>query len=286
MCALAATPASGAGGLAELPNVAQKLTAYGGYVVFSQLGANRAWWLMAWHAGSITRLDVPTRSIPFDAQAGAAANGKPVVLFSKCVHDPPAVRAAPTEPKLEDPMLAWSKAVGCRIYALALPRGAPRPVLEIPTPSGVSDSTPAIWNGEVAFARHVGGSRFTSIYLWHPASRTLTRLGGGSASCPAASAVQGAPICALQGHVASTWVEGMSLDPSAIAYEWVMRVTGNAGIGSNAEPELRVDPLRGGHQDAPSQIVSTGLVKGTCGGLRSELAERGRQRRAVQQHQR
>src|SRR5271157_2265594 len=68
--------------VAQLPNAALQLTAYGGYVVFSDLDAAGRWQLIAWHHGTTSTLAVPERSIPFDASAGPSANGRPTVVFS------------------------------------------------------------------------------------------------------------------------------------------------------------------------------------------------------------
>jgi hypothetical protein len=161
--------------LAALPNAAQKLTAYDGYVVFSQLDSKDQWSLMVWHAGSIKPLPVPARSIPFDAEAGSMANGRPAVVFSKCTADPPFVHHLPED---EDPTPEWSKAVGCRIYELPLPAGTPKLITNIHTP-GASDSTPAIWRGDIAFASRNDGSRSPSRKFLRSEARSPVFVGVG-----------------------------------------------------------------------------------------------------------
>jgi hypothetical protein len=139
--------------LAQLPNAAQKLTAYDGYVVFSQYEPSaRDWHLMVWHSGSIGPLPVPARDMPFDANAGPAANGRPAIVYSRCAQDPPPPTANELQSSeyLREPV--WTDARGCRIYELALPNGSPKLVKGIYKP-GASDSTPAIWDGDIAFAR-------------------------------------------------------------------------------------------------------------------------------------
>ena len=65
LCSAAASPAHGAAivstEVAELPGAAEKLSAYGGYVVFSQAESRTRWRLMSWHDGVVTRLNVPAR---------------------------------------------------------------------------------------------------------------------------------------------------------------------------------------------------------------------------------
>jgi hypothetical protein len=114
--------------LAQLPNAAQKLTAYDGYVVFSQYEPSaRDWHLMVWHSGSIGPLPVPAQDPP-----------------------PPTANELQSSEYLREPV--WTDARGCRIYELALPNGSPKLVKGI-YKSGASDSTPAIWDGDIAFAR-------------------------------------------------------------------------------------------------------------------------------------
>jgi hypothetical protein len=107
--------------LVGLPNVAQKLSAYDGYVVFSeyQRAANN-WRLMAWHAGKTRALPVPPRDMPFDANVGSDRNGHPTVVYSRCAKDPPAA-GSQRQPD-------WELATGCQIFELNLLHGKPGPV--------------------------------------------------------------------------------------------------------------------------------------------------------------
>jgi hypothetical protein len=260
LCVASAAPSparAGSVALAPLANVAQRLTAYDGYVVFSQDEPNTSRWrLMVWHAGAITPLDVPARSMPFDASAGPGAGGRPMVVYSRCKRDPPASAAelAGNEYMRE---LDWTRARGCRIYELALPSGSPRPVRGIHA-NGASDSTPAIWKGEIAFARMDGRAHVAKVYIWQRAQHRLVRVGGGSGPCPSS-----ASRCERRnGEPPSAWVDGMSLNASVLSYEWS---TSTASFGESPFPELRVDPLRGARQSAPSQIIAERFASGTCG---------------------
>jgi hypothetical protein len=264
-CALSEARASSAAvagvPLAQLPNVAQRLTAYDGYVVFSQLDSTGQWSLMVWRDGSTKPLPVPPRSIPFDAGAGSTATGKAAVVFSKCAKDPPAV---PEESADKNPRPEWSRAIGCHIYELILPAGAPKLVTEIQTP-GVSDSTPAIWGGKIAFARRSARSRAAKLFLWHPSSHSLVPLGGGPRSCPASEGHGGLELCRGHSGAPSAWVGDMSMDGHALSYEWFL-YGGGPRIGALAFPEIRVDPLRAGRQSAPSLVAAATVIRGTCGG--------------------
>jgi hypothetical protein len=248
--------------LAQLPNVAQKLTAYDGYVVFSQYeAATQDWHLMVWHGGSIGALPVPARDMPFDVDAGPAVNGRPAIVYSRCAQDPPSPTANELQSSeyLREPV--WTDARGCRIYELALPNGSPKLVKGIYTP-GASDSTPAIWEGDIAFARLTDGSRDAKVYLWHHSTHRLSTLGAGPGPCRAA-VVQG-PCEAHPRTPPSAWVGGMSLDGSALGYEWIVE-DGGAGFGEGADPEIRADPLRAGRQSGPGLVAATSFASGTCG---------------------
>src|ERR1700722_6392128 len=254
--ATAVTRAS-ATALVALGNVAHKITAYDGYVVLSQYEpVARDWRLVAWHDGAIAPLNALPRDMPFDADAGPAANGSPVVVYSRCTQDPPA-----GESELAGSaylrMPNWTEARGCRIYELALPNGSPKLVQGIHA-QGVSDSTPAIWKGNVAFARLAAGSHVEQVYLWRRSHQTLAHLGGGQRPC---SRSEGS--CARSKGVApAAWVSGMTLDGSVLGYEWA---TSTATFGESPFPELRADPLRDLHQSGPSQVIGERFVSGTCG---------------------
>jgi hypothetical protein len=261
--------------LAVLPHAAQKLTAYGGYVVFSQYEpAAQEWHLMAWHGGSITPLAVPARRVPFDANAGPAASGRPAVVYSRCAHEPS-----------EHSPGGWALARGCRIYELALPGGSPALVNAIGAP-GASDSTPAIWNGDIAFGRISGRSHSARIYLWRHSDDRLVRLGAGPGpTClpgkppthgtsppqlppglPVPGDVDQGPCETNAGGHVSAWAAGMSLGSAALAFEWFSESKLPA-FGEGSEPQIRIDPLRGGRQSAAGRVAETSFVSGTCGAV-------------------
>jgi hypothetical protein len=247
--------------IAQLPNVALQLTSYGGYVIFSQLDASGKWQLMAWHHGSISRLAVPERTIPFDANAGPAANGEPTVVFSKCTREPPAESASP---ELQAQPPDWASAAGCHIYELALPNGTPSLVRGVYAPRA-SDSTPAVWKGDIAFARIRGGSRVPTLYVWGHANRRLRSVGGGPSACPALSVTFDPGFCKHAHAHLSAWVDEMSLDSHALAYQWRLPENSEEPFGS-PYAEIRIDPLRDGRQVAPSQNVFFTIPGGACNG--------------------
>jgi hypothetical protein len=245
----------------QLSNAALQLTSYGGYVVFSELDAAGRWQLMAWKHGTTSALAVPERTIPFDASAGPSANGGPVVVFSKCAHEPPADSSSP---ELQAQRPNWSKAAGCHIYELALPDGTPTLVRATYSP-GASDSTPAIWRGDIALARIRRGEHAPRLYVWDHANGRLRQVGAGPSACPALGAVFEGSFCKHPPARLSAWVDGISLDGNALAYQWILPQDSESPFGS-PDAEIRVDPLGAGRQKARSQVVYYSIPGGACNG--------------------
>src|SRR4051812_32830917 len=149
LSALAAPPAQAADTvLAPAPDTAG-ITAYGGHVVLSRLDpATSKWSLVRWHGGTVDVLPVAPRSVPFDADAGPDADGNPVVVYSRCATDPV------LQPASLSPSVDWQKARGCDVYELPLTGEAVEHKLTAASSRTKSETTPSIWRGGVAFARH------------------------------------------------------------------------------------------------------------------------------------
>src|SRR4051794_39573707 len=221
---------------------AAAVTAYGSQVVYSQRDAlGQPWKLMRWHDGVADALPVPPRAVPFDADAGPDASGQPVVVYSRCRTEP--------DPSGLSPAPDWQTARGCDLYELPLTGGGGERRLAASS-RGMSETTPSIWHGALAYARHAdGGARATIEYLPAGASRPRA-LGGGSVQacfgmCDGARRLDG--------------VLQLDLGPSRVAYVWQM--TGGAVYGTGVSWELRAAALAGG----PSTLLETGIVSGTCG---------------------
>jgi hypothetical protein len=249
-------PGIAATALAPLENAAPKLTAYDGYVIFSRHEATGRWRLLAWHAGTVAPLEVPERAVPFDAEAGPSPSGAPAIVFSKCSQDP-------SLEEVEGIELAgggeWGGAVGCHIYELALPGGSPKLIRGLYT-AKASDTTPAIWRNEIAFARMRHGARAPTLYIWNRAKGRLNRVGAGPTTCQSFSIRQ---PCNRKPQVLA-WVEEMSLDAGSLAYQWALPEAIPA-FGS-ATAQIRVDPLRGARQDKPTKVIFDSIPGGACNG--------------------
>jgi hypothetical protein len=228
--------------LAPAPDAAA-ITAYGGHVVLSRRDpSTNKWALVRWHAGVVDVLPVTQRSVPFDADAGPDAEGDPVVVYSRCRRDP----AMPTGLA---PAADWQTARGCDIYELALTGPARERKLVAASRPDRSETTPSVWRGALAFARHKDGAAVPSIeYIAAGATRSR-RLGGGSVQrCE--------PRCDAFVH---DGVEQLDLGRSRVAYLW--RMTAGSVYGVGAAWELRAAPLAGGR----STLLDAGSISGACG---------------------
>ncbi len=248
--------------LAPLPYAAQALTAYDGYVVLSQSSASGgAWRLMVWHAGAISPLPVPPRTVPFDADAGPGANGQPEVVFSVCAVEPRVLEGETSSGPRDlggifGSVLDWSTASGCRIDELAVRGGAAARVIQIAA-RGASDTTPTMWRGAIAFARlypHRHTPPVPDILLWR-AGRPLRRLAGGPQPCkrrgPCAATFRNAPVGAF--------VASMDLGPDGLAVDWYFQGS-NVMEGEGPQWRLLQDRLSGSH----ATDVADGFIGGAC----------------------
>ena len=231
--------------LAPAPNTAG-ITAYGGHVVLSRLDpATSMWSLVRWRAGAVDVLPVAPRSVPFDADAGPDADGNPVVVYSRCVKDP----SAPGRGELS-PSPDWQTARGCDVYELPLTGGLRESKLAAPSSRTKSETTPSIWRGGVAFARHADGGA-TPAVLYLPAGASKPRvLGGGTV-----------PTCSslCTGASQRRSVDQLDIGPARAVFVW--RMTGGAVYGTGISWELRAASLQGG----VSTLLDAGLISGTCG---------------------
>jgi hypothetical protein len=191
---------------------ASGISAYGGWVVWSERDTVTSMWrLMRWHAGQIARLPVPPRSVPFDADAGPDAAGRPVVVYSRCSHDPRDTYYAAAD---------WSEASGCDIYELRLGTQPPRRLNAVSTRSA-SETTPSIWGNTVVFARLRPSEQTARLLLYRFTNRNTRRLRGGTT--PTHSAFRGRRAASIN---------QIDLGPRAAAFVWLLddpAVAGNDG---------------------------------------------------------
>ena len=229
------------------------LTAYGGWVVWSELTPADGWALTAWHGGRKLRLPVATRSIPFDVDAGPDERGRPVVLYSRCTSDTTPALPYRSGQGFEGPagIPRWSLSSGCTLRRLTLDGGRER-TLRPPGAAGASDTTPTQWRGQIAFARLRTHRSVMQLMRWSPASGRLTQL-------PHGSVPRNCPFRSCAGARYSGEVQQMDLGPRNLAFLW--RVAAPGVIGAGAGWELRAYDLRTRRRS----LFAFGYESGACG---------------------
>jgi hypothetical protein len=224
---------------------AQGLTAYGGHVVWSQFDrAVGRWRLLQYFAGKVSPLAVGSRRVPFDADAGPDATGKPRLVYSRCAVEPSAPRGV-------NPAPDWNAAHRCRLYTVSLaPGGREHPVAGLHLARTESATTPTMWHGALAFALHRTRAHFAQVVLRHGA-RLRTLVGGRRPTCRHVAQCRPSAI--------SGGVDQMDLGPRGLVFLW--RASGGDVGGTGTEWQLRQDLLTA----TRSSLLDRGEISGTCG---------------------
>jgi hypothetical protein len=227
------------------------IAAGGGWIVWS-VPIVGGYGLYGSHDGVTAPLPVAPRPQPFDASVGTSATGTPVVTFSRC-------QTTPTRPPIGLGSIAPLTGSGCRIHVFNLgTRKENMPA--IPHPTGTSDTTPAIWHGQIAFAREDPRHHqaVQQVLLWKPGHRRLESLPHGAV--PACPERQG---CAGQPRSGS--VEGLAYDGKLVSFLWEPDAT---GVFGDAGWEVRADSVATGR----SRLVGSGVAGEVCMGGPDENA--------------
>jgi hypothetical protein len=228
------------------------ITAYDGHVILSRRDpATNMWALVRWHAGIVDVLPVAQRSVPFDADAGSDADGNPVVVYSRCAHDPSNLSGSPGGTDFgAGPSPDWQTARGCDVYELSLTGTPAEHKLTAASSKTRSETTPSMWRGGLAFARHADGSAYTKLVYLPKGSRKPRTLGGGSVqTCD--------EHCSpLQSH---DGIDQLDIGPARAVFLW--RMSGGSVGGTGIAWELRAASLKGG-QSTP---LDSGGISGACG---------------------
>ncbi len=228
------------------------ITAYAGQVVVSQLDpATNSWALVRSQNGSLSRLPVAERSVPFDADAGPDAAGNPVVVYSRCAQEP-TVGGGDLAPTLD-----WETATGCELYVLPLTGSLTEHRLTAASAPGESETTPSMWRGNLAFVRHANSSAVPTIEYLASGATKPRHIGDGSVPACHADPTGTHDYCAFR--AAHETIDQLDLGPGRIAYLWQM--VGGSVDGTGIGWELRAATLNGG----PSTLLDSGLISGTCG---------------------
>jgi hypothetical protein len=223
------------------------IATYGGWVLWSA-PVSGGWGLDAYHTGKVTALRVPPRPQPFDVDLGTNAAGGIVATFSRCVRTPGYVAD----------LFQELKGAGCRVHVLNLASGR-ESTPAIPHPADISDTTPSMWDGNIAFGRldprhHADVAQ---VLLWSARTHRLRvlRHGGAPTACPAIDE-HGRPIrtskeeClrklrnSFKGAITKGVVESIDLDPQLVAFLW--KIDGPGVISTGGGWEVRADRLATG----------------------------------------
>jgi hypothetical protein len=255
------TAAATAGG--AVPLVVASITAEtpisagSGWLVWSVPNGEGEWRLDAYHAGVVKQLPIESRVQPFDASVGTDASGRPVVTFSRCARVPLMFPVGERGLGQGGTTLQPETGAGCRIHVFELGGGHERP-LPIPTPRTASDTTPSMWHGAVAFARHTPAhADVWQVLSWSQrAPRTIVTLRHGRIATHCPHEPRG---CASRRPLGA--VEALSRDGSIVTFLWHVQGPGVFGE-RNDSWELRVDDLA----TASSTLADAGSSHEACTG--------------------
>jgi len=209
---------------------AARVSAYGGWVVFSSPTGTGSWTLTTWHDGVFADLGVAASEVPFDADVGPDAFGSPTVVYSRCGVKP-IVDAPPRD---------------CDLFAVRLGAGTERR-LSVST-TRFSEFAPAIWGTRLAFGRRAARQRKAEILVVR-GSKGVVRLGPRSF-----------PKC-CRARRTREWPRQMDLGSRAVAYRWILSGS-DAFLGYGEELWMaRLDGRR-------ARLAQSGWSSGACGGSR------------------
>lgn len=231
--------ASGPAGAAELGerSVADtvrraKVAGYGDTLAWSRWDAASSRYRLVVREGRGEPLLAPVagRRLPFDVDVGPDAAGRPVVVYSRCRHEPDTRRPADAYSRFYGRAPAYFKASGCDLYRYA-PTERREARLDAVSSSTESEYMPSVWRGSIAFARRDdAGRRVPRLYLRRAGARRSVRLPAGRS------------VVADDGPVS------LDLRGSRLAYEWHTSTDGHCenpgdGVGFFAHgyaEEIRV----------------------------------------------
>jgi hypothetical protein len=242
-------------------SVRAPIGAYGGWVVWSA-PVSGGWGLDAYHAGEIRALRVAPRAQPFDVDLGTNASGEVVATFSRCVKTP----------RYEVDLFLELEGVGCRVDVLNLASERER-TPAIPQPADTSDTTPSMWNGNIAFARYDPRHHadVAQLLLWSGRTHKLRVLRHGATPtgqpCPPAKGEVGRRIreskteclpSSIKGDITEGAIESIDLGPDLVSFLW--KIDGPGVLSTGGGWEVRADRLATG----ASLLAGSGLHGDVC----------------------
>lgn len=241
--------------------VRSPIGAYGGWVVWSA-PVNEGWGLDAYHGGTVKALHVAPRAQPFDVDLGTNAAGEVVATFSRCVKTP----------RYETDLFLELEGIGCRVRVLNLASERER-TPAIPHPADTSDTTPSMWDGNIAFARYDPRHHadVAQLLLWSGRTHKLRVLRHGATPtgqpCPPAKGEDGQGIresktgclpSSIKGDITEGAIESVDLGPDLVSFLW--KIDGPGVLSTGGGWEVRADRLATG----ASILAGSGLHGDVC----------------------
>ncbi len=235
--------------------------AYGGWVVWSA-PVSGGWGLDAYHEGTVKALRLAPRAQPFDVDLGTNASGEVVATFSRCVKTP----------RYEADLFLELEGVGCRVHVLNLASELER-TPAIPHPADTSDTTPSMWDGDIAFARYDPRHHadVAQLLLWAGRTHKLRVLRHGATPtgqpCPPEKGEDGRRIreskteClpnSIKGDITEGAIESVNLGPDLVSFLW--KIDGPGVLSTGGGWEVRADRLATG----TSVLAGSGFHGDVC----------------------
>ena len=188
------------------------------------------------------------RAQPFDVDLGTNASGEVVTTFSRCVKTP----------RYDADLFLELEGVGCRVHVLNLASDRER-APAIPHPADTSDTTPSMWDGNIAFARYDPRHHadVAQLLIWSGRTHKLWVLRHGATPtgqpCPPAKGEDGRRIreskteClpnSIKGDITEGAIESIDLGPDLVSFLW--KIDGPGVISTGGGWEVRADRLATG----------------------------------------
>ena len=225
------------------------IAAYGGRLVWSRPdGAGGFELVQRVGDGPVTRLPVPSRSVPFDVDLGPTSGGRVLAVYTRCANEPTPTQGSST------PLYETGR--GCDVYKLDVGRGREVRYTKV-NASDATEFWPTYWKGRLGFARvYDNGLGSSHLYVKDVASsRPSERLPGGPDFTSRELHSCGEQLCP---NVRRPMPGQLELYGSRLAFTWPL-----PGKEGSAD-ELRVDTV--GTKD------SLVLDRGSSGLTRLEVA--------------
>lgn len=219
---------------------ATSVTAYGGLVAWSHR-ENGRFRLRLRYNGKIVDARAPGRTVPFDVDAGPSPTGRPMLVYSRCRHEPVSVRVDATS------LPAWNNALGCDLYRYD-PVSRREQKLGRVSRSAVSETLPSLWKDQIAFSavaepENAAAARVPRIALARVSTGVRRQFAGG-------------PL----GRITGTGSDGLHPGPTSIDLRASTIGLSWSYYGQPCPDNSAVDgPLGGTHSEdesvVPSQII-------------------------------